>query len=220
MDAETWSRALSGALAFVLPVECAGCDAPDVALCPRCRAALRPDPRTRHLGALTVVSGLVWDGAAARVIRALKEDGRTGVARHLASALEAAARHGGFGDALVVPVPTSPAAMRRRGYRVVELLVRRAGWRPHRALRLVRRTADQRALGRDERARNADGSMRAHDVAGRRILLVDDVVTTGATLREAARAVRSGGGEVAGAVTVAATPRHRVLGDDAEAIRT
>jgi predicted amidophosphoribosyltransferase len=159
----------------------------------------------------------VYDGAVARVIRALKEEGRTSLARPLAASLRESAASWDLTGVLVVPVPTSPAAMRRRGYRVAELLARRAGWRPRRLLSVTRRTADQRGLGRDERAANAEGSMRARGGDGLRVLLVDDVVTTGATLGEAARALRAAGADVIGAVTVAATPRRSLGGEDTRA---
>ncbi|MFJ6653219.1 ComF family protein [Microbacterium sp. NPDC091313] len=201
--------ALADALTFVLPVDCAGCGAADETLCAACRQQLTPDPLVRRLGSLEVRSGVLFDGPAARVIRALKEDGRTGLARELAPALRAAA--GGWDEdgIVVVPVPTSAAAMRRRGFRVGELLARAAGWRPERMLRLERVTADQRALDVDARARNAAGSMSARGAAGARVLVVDDVVTSGATLREAARALTAAGADVVGAVTAAAVPRRQ-----------
>lgn len=241
--------ACAQALALAFPVECAGCGAADVALCDECRGMLRPHVTVRELGdGLLVRSGLRFDGVPARVLRALKENGRTHLARALGPALAAAAdegdravvvvpgsegrgvgaapRQGGRGagenagvgaarpgGVVVVPVPTSRAAMRHRGYRVADLLARRACLRPVRALRIVRATADQRRLSRDARARNVVGSMRAtRRLDGAEVLIVDDVVTTGATLEEAARALRAAGARVRGALTVAATPR-RIGGD-------
>ena len=157
------------------------------------------------------------------MIRALKEDGRTGLARALAPALraavDAAAERAGSGirpgadDAMrvvVVPVPTSRAAYRRRGFRVVDLVAKRAAVPVARLLRPARVTADQRGLTRDARQRNVAGSMRATDAAGCRVLVLvlDDVATTGATLAEAARALRAAGAEVVGAAVIAATPRR------------
>lgn len=209
IDAEIVRRALADALAFALPVDCAGCGAADVALCAACRAALAPRPGVQTLAGMPVGNGLAFEGPVAGVIRSVKEEGRLALVRPLAVAL-AAAVPVPIGGIDVVAVPTSRAAMRRRGYRVPELLARRAGWRPLPLLTVVHATGDQRALGRAERARNVAGSMRARDAEGRRILLVDDVVTTGSTLGEAIRALTEAGAEVAGAVCAAATPRRSV----------
>jgi len=202
-------RALAEALSLAFPVECAGCRAPGAALCDTCAPQLAPNATRRQLpSGLLVWSGLVFDAVAAGTLRALKEDGRTGLARALAPALAAAltaaaeGRHG----LLVVPIPASRAAMRRRGYRVVELLTDRAGVAPARLLVPTRRTADQRSLGIEARRGNVAGSLRARGGAGMDVVVVDDVVTTGATLEEAARALTAAGARVIGAATVAATP--------------
>ncbi|MFG6502760.1 ComF family protein [Microbacterium sp. P05] len=208
MDRTLVSRALADALTFVLPVDCAGCDAPDIALCEECRSALQPEPFSQQLGSLRVWSGMRFEGVAARVLRALKEEGRTSLAPSLAPAITASLIRLGEADALLATMPTSRASMRRRGYRVTELLVRRAGLRPARVLRPTRATGDQRGLSAEERRANTAGSMIASGVRGRGVIVIDDVVTTGATLREAERALVAAGADVVGAVTVAATPLH------------
>jgi len=204
--------ALTQALALLLPVTCAGCDEPDTTLCEACAAAVAPQPSVQAVdapgGAVAVWSVLPFDGVAARVIRALKEEGRTPLARTLAPALAAAARRLDAPDAVLVPVPTSRAAFRRRGFRVPDLLAARAGLPVARLLRPVRRTGDQRGLDREGRRRNVAHSLSARDAAARRVIVLDDVVTTGVTIEEAVRALRAGGAEVVGAVTVAATPRR------------
>jgi predicted amidophosphoribosyltransferase len=201
-------RALADALAFILPVECAGCGAEDVALCDECLGALEPEPHSREIDGVAVWSGVRFEGVVARVMRTLKEEGRTTLARPLGAGLGAALAALPAGAAFV-PVPTSTASMRRRGYRVPELLLRRAGVPVHRALRIARATVDQRALGIDDRRANVERSLVARGVAGRRVIVVDDVVTTGATLGEAVRALRAAGADVVGAATAAATPRRR-----------
>jgi predicted amidophosphoribosyltransferase len=208
--------ALAEALTLVLPVSCAGCDEPDVALCDACAAALRPRVASER-SEIVVCSGAVFEGVVARVVRALKEEGRTGLARALAPALRAAVKavagaaalsDPAMGGVVIVPIPTSRAAYRRRGYRVVELVARRAGLRCRRLLVPARATADQRALDREARRRNVTGSLRARDAHGLRVVVIDDVVTTGATLREAVRALRAAGADVIGAAAIAATPRR------------
>lgn len=205
--------ALADVLALVLPVSCAGCDEPDVALCEACQSALSPVVERRE-SSVPVWSGLRFDGVPARIIRCLKEEGRTSLAGALAPALAAAVARAGVreGDALIVPVPTSRAAFRRRGFRVVDLIALRAGLPVVRALRVARRTADQRGLDVYARRRNVAGSLVARGVAGARVVVVDDVLTTGATIDEAVRALRVAGAEVVAAATVAATPRRAPVG--------
>jgi predicted amidophosphoribosyltransferase len=205
--------ALADALALVVPVVCAGCDEPDIALCEACGIRLRPRVTRSALGT-TVWSGLAFEGVPARVVRALKEDGRTGLARDLGPALRAAvdaalaAAGSSRGPVVLVPIPTSRAAYRRRGYRVIDLVARRASLPVARLLVAFRATADQRGLDRAGRRSNVAGSLRARGAEGRTVVVIDDVVTTGATLEEAVRALRAGGAEVLGAATIAATPRH------------
>jgi ComF family protein len=209
--------ACQDALTFVLPVACAGCGEPDTALCDRCTASVRPTPVIRRLPCgLPVTSAVRFDDVPARVLRALKQDGRTGLARPLGRALAAAVQAAGAtGDVVFVPVPTSRAAMRRRGYRVVELLMHHAGIPVTRLLRHARTTSDQRALGRSERAANVQGSLVAAAAGGMRVVIVDDVLTTGATLTEARRALLAAGAEVVAGITVASTPRRMAPASEA-----
>lgn len=211
---EAVRSALAEALSLAFPVECAGCEAENVVLCATCRDSLIATPSRRTLdGGLEVCSGVAFEGVPARVLRAIKEDGRTGLARQLAGPLRAAAMMAGADcerqPVMFVPVPTSGAAFRRRGFRVIDLVARRAGLVLDPLLRPVRATSDQRGLDRDQRLRNVRGSMRARGAGGHRIIVLDDVVTTGATLEEASRALRHAGGEVIAAATIAATPRIR-----------
>ena len=171
----------------------------------------------RRLGDGTeVASALAYEGVARRAIIALKEQGRTDVGRALAAPLAAAIsaarslQPGPLGPIEFVTVPTSRSAFRRRGFDPVGLLVRRAGFgRATSVLVNVRDRASQKSLDLQSRGANLPGSMAAlGPLHGRRFLVIDDVVTTGATLLEATRALRSEGAQVLAAATLASTPRH------------
>lgn len=200
---------------MLLGAECAGCGAVTTSLCTTCRAQLRPDPVcVRTPDGLPVHAGLRYEGVVAQVVRDIKEHGRTSLLPALVPAMRAAA------DAclavrlpdadpvdLVVPVPTAHASFRRRGFRLPELLARRTGGQVRRILTPTRRVRDQRGLGRAQRRSNVAGSMRARRGGdGWSVLVVDDVVTTGSTLDEAARALGAAGFRVVGGVVLAATP--------------
>ncbi len=206
------ARIAEEVLGFVFSSRCAGCDAPATLLCETCRTALAPRVRQHRLpSGLPVFTAVGFDGIPARVIRTLKEQGRTALARPLGRALRSALREAGVPPgAVVVPVPTSRAAFRRRGFRVPELLARHAGYRTRRLLLPARAAADQRALSIRARERNVRGTMRPsrRPCPLRTVVLLDDVMTTGATLAEAERTLRRAGFRVALAVAVAATPRR------------
>jgi predicted amidophosphoribosyltransferase len=221
-------------------VGCAGCGAPDRAVCARCRAAIPARPHVRPLALPAVPSsrgraparvvpvgcGSAYAPPWPALLSALKEEGRTDAARAMApllvravrAAVAAAGPDASCARPLdVIPVPSPAASLRRRGYAPVEVLLARAGIRPMRApgvpglrrhpLRFTRRPADQAGLGVAARAANVAGCLAARtDLTGRRILVVDDVLTTGATLRETCRAVRAAGGEVVACAVLTAVP--------------
>lgn len=195
------------ALAVLLPVDCAGCGAPDRAVCAACRAELSAQPpiETVLANGLVVHSAARYDGAVRQLILALKESGRTDAARPLTAAVTPLL---GAASELAL-VPQSGEAFRRRGYDPVRLLVPRHRRTRMPVLLVTRRTASQKSLDLEGRTDNRIGSMVATgDLRGRRFVIVDDVVTTGATLVEAARAIEAAGGTVDFSVTLAATPRR------------
>ncbi|MCW2886465.1 MAG: utilization protein GntX [Streptosporangiaceae bacterium] len=122
-------------------------------------------------------------------------------------------------EVVLVPVPSARAAVRARGHdpalRITAAAVRelRAGGLPARCLDVLvqrRGVADQAGLTAAERLANLAGALsvpRPAAIRARRLVVVDDVITTGATLAEAARALRAAGAEVLAVAVVAATPR-------------
>ena len=208
-------EAVLDAIAVVLPVTCAGCGADDRSLCEGCRGQLQPRPFVRELDDGTPVwAALAYDGVVRRAILELKEHDRTDVVAALAvpfrSAIASAAPHGvPRGVELLVP-PVSRASFQRRGYDPVKLMVRAAGLpRPASVLINLHERASQKTLDRGQRSVNLVGSMAPpRSLRGRRFLVIDDVVTTGATLTEVIRSLREGGAEAVGAAALAATPRR------------
>lgn len=224
----TWADAVVAVLGLVLPVTCVGCGAPDRAVCRPCRRVLDAEPQRRRL-----VAGVRLDAAFAyrdtvrALVLELKLRGRTDLVPVLAP------RFGALVDqaladapgALLVRVPPSRAGARRRGFDPVVLLLRRAGAArprarraPRSALRRVRAPAPASRPGAPLAARTAHGqkertalerveatvgTLRAAHVAGRDVVVVDDVVTTGVTMAEAVRAVRAAGGRVVRCVALA-----------------
>lgn len=207
---------------LVLPRHCAGCDRPGSGWCVSCRDCV--DLRGTSLAGLPVVAAAEYAGPVRRGVLAYKERGRRDLARPLGRVLAVAVRalllSVGLrpGAALLVCVPsTRAAATRRGGDHVARLAIRAAptcGVPVARGLLRVRDDVlDSAGLGAADRVSNLSGAMRAAPPAGgtrarsaRRLILVDDIVSSGSTMLEAARALATAGWPVAGAVALAATP--------------
>jgi predicted amidophosphoribosyltransferase len=151
------------------------------------------------------------------MVHHFKEQNRTSIVKALATplavALQVASSRMGVSpwgsDILWTSPPSSRASFRTRGYHPTQMLMRAAGLRHTQLLSIARRRADQSTLGRMERFRNMGGAYVARPQAhGSTVVLVDDVLTTGATLLECARALRAGGATVLGAVALAYTPKN------------
>ncbi|PPH26306.1 hypothetical protein C5C31_00380 [Rathayibacter rathayi] len=206
---------LLDALAVVLPLNCPACGAATSrAPCPGCCAEVAGAGcvRMRVIGPqedpLLVAIGAPYAGTVRRLVVALKEEGRTAALAPLGALLRPAlgAALAGSAAALVVP-PGSWAARVRRGADPVALLVAAAGGRAVHPLRRSRVLRDQVGLGRVERHGNLDGAFLARRPLSSwpPVVLVDDVVTSGATLLELRRAVRAAGGTVRSAAALAGT---------------
>jgi ComF family protein len=159
-------------------------------LCPRCRAA------PPAFAALT--APFRFGGQLAVALRRLKFHRRREVARALGPLLAGPLARAAAGADLIVPVPLHWRRRSARGFNQAQLLARFAGAAPlaPRVLRRRRATRPQTGLDRRARARNLAGAFRVPHPAAvrdRRILLFDDVVTTGATMNEAARALLDAG---------------------------
>lgn len=218
---------------LLVGARCAGCGGPALLLCRACAVLLRPEPTTvwpapppRQLTHPTEVVPVAAGrnvGVLRRVVLAWKEDGATRLTDVLAQLLAAAVvPHAGGDDRPValVPVPTSRRSRRLRGCDLVDDLARAAARRLRdvgvdtvvvQALDYARTTRDQAGLDAEARHVNLDGAFRARPRTGsspRRIVVVDDVLTTGSTVTEAVRALSTAGRRPSGIAVVAATPRR------------
>jgi predicted amidophosphoribosyltransferase len=224
-------------LDLLFPMACVGCGGTGGPGCPRCRSELRgaaqlmwPRPCPADLPPPWAVTA--YSGCSRQFLLAYKERGTVGLRQPLAEALASAAvaAAGRERSVVVVPIPSSRAAIRERGDDVMLALARRASSvarqrgvvaRVVPALRHGRRVADSAGLGAHERAANLTGAFTVRPRMRRALLnsavvIADDLITTGATIAEAARELRAADAVVVGAAVVAATRRRGdsgLLGD-------
>jgi predicted amidophosphoribosyltransferase len=198
-------------LDVLVPPACLVCRTPGDALCRACRAGLpwlRADP-VRGTAVERAWAAMAHDGTARTLVHALKLRGLTAAADLMAAQIAAGAPADLLADRTLVPVPGNPHKRRARGFDPAELIAgalgRRAGLPVRVVLRADRRAAAQVGAGRQQRLRRG-----RVDVVGRapeRVMLVDDVCTTGATLDACARALKH-----AGSASVVAVTYTRTLG--------
>jgi predicted amidophosphoribosyltransferase len=197
----TWRDILD----LVFPAQCAGCNAIGRGLCEACAPSSRPIHIRLHL--LRVRALGIYEETLRSAVLALK-DGRCDVAEALGALLAQVVEPG----VTLVPVPTTAARRRARGIDGVVLMAQVAGRIAGVPVADVLRQQagdTQRGRSRVERlsARHRFVCL-ALPSTSLRVILVDDVCTTGATLEDCAAAVRAAGGLVQGALVVAAAKPH------------
>jgi ComF family protein len=201
-------------LETLFPARCVGCGRPPAALCPACLGrARRAAGSMAAAPAPTVdlwVAVFAYEGAVREALARLKYRNARSALPVLASALVDRLRDEPLGPVDVVTWPPTTALRRRqRGFDQAEHLARAVA----RGLGVPVRPCLARHLGPSQTGRSAQERHRgpafgSAGVAGLRVLVIDDVATTGATLAAAARALRSAGAAWVAAATVARTPRR------------
>ena len=216
-------------LDLIFPPRCAGCGRVGVLLCEQCLARFEPirPPVCRRCGHPNPHDGLCrscehtpspLDGISAAavfapplrdVIHVFKYGNGRGLAPALARPMVTAWQATGLAVDLIAPVPLHAARLAERGYNQSALLARALGPAvgvPVAETLLARQkaTVPQVTLGAQERRENVSGAFVCRgDVAGKRILLIDDVCTTGATLEASAAALKACGVGSVWALTLA-----------------
>ncbi|MFC1641711.1 ComF family protein [Myxococcota bacterium] len=202
-------------LELLLPATCLGCD--ELGRSPWCEPCARRlpfAPRTPWgVEGVPLHAPFLYAPPASAAVRRFKYDGRADFAFALASLMhERLATCGESGANLIVPVPLHERRLAERGFNQAALLSRVLGQRlgiacAPTALVRTRSTVPQARMARDGRLRNLQSAFRAsqpHKLNLHRVLLVDDVVTTGATARACMDAIREAGADVVGVVSVCA----------------
>lgn len=215
-------------LDLLLPSACAECSLPPTVYCPDCLSR-----HEAHLVERSFLSSMqpevaktlpglalsVLDDSVSKAMTAFKEKNQFAVARSMVDALLTTECL--WPVDLVVAVPSAKANFKKRGFVPAELIAQRVANRwglPHMrsALTLVREVEDQASLTVDQRQQNLVEAMRASPrLASKRVLLVDDIVTTGSTIAEAARAVAAAAAEPVAFVVLAETLRRQALSQHA-----
>ena len=210
-------------LDLILPLECGGCGAPSTRWCDACATELSvgiDEPRVvnpRVDPQVPVFALGRYAGARRQAILALKEDGRGDLVAPLARALAVGVHRllawGMVETPLtIVPAPTRRSAARRRGGDPVTRMARIAGAAVAgppditvvQALRMRALARDSVGLGTSARERNVAGRVLLRGKRPRtEVVVVDDVVTTGATARESVRILQAAGLRVAAVLTIA-----------------
>lgn len=206
-------------LDLVLPRQCGGCGVPATGWCPACRGELTVRADEPHLVTPRLDPGVPvlalgrYAGARRQAVIAVKEHGRADLVAPLAEALTGGLNHlltwGVLDTPLtLVPAPTRRTAARRRGgdpvTRIARAAIRRLpGLAVSPALRLRAFTRDSVGLSGADRQRNIAGRIRLTSAVSGPVLIVDDVVTTGATAAESVRVLQTSGATVVAVLALA-----------------
>lgn len=190
---------------LLLPQSCAGCGAAGEPLCAQCRLAWRTPPQRVSVDVDFPVWSLApYDGPHRKVLIAMKEKGRRDLDAHVGAVVGASisflqARGDLDHGVTLVPAPTRERSRRLRGGDPVEQVCLHSRLTTLPCLRIAADTPDSVGLGAVERRRNMRVELLRIPTSP--VVLIDDVVTTGATLGASVDLLRTAGVQVRGALT-------------------
>jgi len=200
----------TGLLDVIFPSRCAVCETPGPNLCQGCDFVLEPKPHFFQRGQVQGLAATSYSAEVSKLLVAFKDRGQFALARELGRLMDPLVLEllQVPGWVYLVPAPSRIQNFAKRGFQPSLLLARQLANRVPTArvmncLVLDAEVLDQVGLSSAERIANLRGSMRLNQsVAGKTVFLVDDVVTTGATITEAFETVVLGGAITLGALVV------------------
>ena len=203
-------KSIRALLEIIFPSRCLGCGQLGLVICSLCRKNWHPHiyrQWSQHLPTFPIYSAVTYSPIAGKVLLAAKENNLVIadqlIYKALGHSLTFALRE--IGGDFLIPIPSRRSVARSRGRQFIAALTYQlsaeTGLPAYENLEHIRRVRDQSSLDAKSRFHNLDGSMKSLNFLSGKAIVIDDLVTTGATLQEAVRALRDRGIEVAAAVT-------------------
>ncbi len=205
---------------IIFPSRCIGCSRLGISICSECRKQWHPHIYQREINwsgeNFPVLSAIQYSPIASRVLLSAKESQIRAadqlIVNGIVHSLNTFVKR--YGSAALVPVPSRKSANRKRGRNFLQEITSQVavevGFSSHTLLTHGRKVRDQSALNIVDRSENVSGAFAVNPEftaqfsagnTGPKIIVIDDLITTGATLSEAIRALRTAGFTVLGAVT-------------------
>lgn len=210
-----------GIRTLIFPPTCMNCGSPNFDICVACKKLLRPKPRFLMGENFPIASSLSYGEVTGKLLLLAKENGLVSAQKFFANALVTSINHFKIEYPItIVPIPSQRKSVRRRGFDSMKEIAKFILQDPdlktdielEEALKITRPVSDQSSLSEEERYRNLDKALRVNNArTSKAILVIDDVITTGSTLREAIRALKERNLTVIGAATACATQRRLAI---------
>lgn len=173
------------ALKLLFPPRCVTCQSPGTFHCSGCNKEWNRK-FVNYIDGVPIYSAALYSHSVAHILMRAKEDNDRRARAVLIDAMSKLIPV----NASLIPIPSSRDSLRRRGFDHALLLARGLDPKAEQILEVRRKIADQTALSHEDRHANLHGAYWAGNLYLPRTVLIDDVVTTGSSIREALRALR------------------------------